>query len=229
MNQARIEWLNRLGIDVWKLRESSSFKSAEASRPSETHAKHAREPVFKGNKQTDESETLVRSDAPSKSSHSITPEPPPTQSEVPKSDSKEEPKTADDPSFELQCLAMGSSLIVFDPGIQDSSEVAKGIGYALCKYESFPLQSVDFRWPPLASEIPQSESSHGGWKSARRAFQSLITHQEWNASILVTVGTNANKVTESLQNSKYTVLKLTEFPSSTQSKKDLWHRIQEIL
>ena len=224
MNQARIEWLHRLGIDVWKLRETSSSTSAEASRLSETHAKHEREPVFKSEQKTEVSETPIPSAAPIKS-----PERPPTKSEVEKSDSMEESKIADDPSFELQCLAMGSCLIVFDPGIQDSSEVARGIGYALCKYESVPLQSVDFRWPPLASEIPQSESSHGGWKSARRAFQSLINHQEWNTNILVTVGTNANKVTESLQNSKYTVLKLSEFPSSAQSKKDLWHRIQEIL
>jgi hypothetical protein len=218
-----------MGIDVWRLRETSKPKSAKASKTSETHSKRAKKILFKGDKLAEEGVIQNSSAAPVNLPPFETQETTPTKSEVPNSDSMEGTDTTDDPSIELQCLAMGSCLIVFNPDIRDSVEMAKGIGYALCMYELTSPKSVDFKWPPLLSGLSQSESNHGGWNSARRAFHSLINHQEWNTNILVTVGSNANKVTESLQHSEYTVLKLSEFPFSAHSKRELWHRIQEIL
>ena len=119
--------------------------------------------------------------------------------------------------------------MVFNADAERLSEMALGIGNAVSKYESSSYQRLDFEWPPMSSlDLPNVES-HGGWESARRAFNSLIKRQGWTSNILVTVGSDANKVTELLRNSEYTVLKLDDFPASAQSKKELWHRIQEIL
>ena len=85
-----------------------------------------------------------------------------------------------------------------------------------------------FVWPPPATLNLPSERSHSGWESARRAFHSLISRQDWTTDILVTVGTDANEVAERLRSSEYTVLKLDEFPASAKSKRELWQRIMEI-
>ena len=106
--------------------------------------------------------------------------------------------------------------------------MALGVGLALSKYEATSHQSMTFVWPPSAALNLPSELRHGGWESARRAFHSLIGRQDWTTDILVTVGSDANEVTERLRNSEYTVLKLDEFPTSTKSKRELWKRIQEI-
>lgn len=136
---------------------------------------------------------------------------------------------ADHLSFKLQCLSVGNCLLVFKAGAERSNEMALGIGNAVSKYESASYQRLDFEWPPMSSLDMPNDGSDGGWESARRAFNSLIKRQDWTNNILVTVGSDANEVTELLRNSEYTVLKLDDFPASAQSKKELWHRIQEIL
>ncbi len=136
---------------------------------------------------------------------------------------------AEQPSFKLQCLFVGTCLVVFNAGDEFSNEMARGIGNALSKYESVSHQSLDFVWPPASNMDLPRESSHVGWESARRAFNSLIGRQDWTTNILVAVGSDANQVTERIRNTEYTVLKLDEFPASAQSKKELWQRIQEIL
>ncbi len=224
MDQARIEWLHRLGIDVWRLRKSREAKPVSALEQSESVVIRAKESTSKSEEKFDESESTVFT------------APPPTErpmfsskeGEDQPSHSTNEVIEAEQPSFKLQCLSVGTCLVVFKAEDEFSSEMALGIGNALSKYETMSHQSLDFVWPPMRDLDLPSKRSHVGWESARRAFNSLISRQDWTANILVAVGSDAIQVTEGIRNSEYTVLKLDEFPASAQSKKELWQRIQEI-
>ncbi|MXW53683.1 MAG: hypothetical protein F4X44_05965 [Gammaproteobacteria bacterium] len=225
MDQARIEWLHRLGIDVWRLRKTNESIPVSALKQSKSVAVRAKESASKIEEKIDESKSSV-----------FTALPPTERSMFVSKESENQPDHstnevigAEQPSFKLQCLFVGTCLVVFNAGDEFSNEMARGIGNALSKYESVSHQSLDFVWPPASNMDLPRESSHVGWESARRAFNSLIGRQDWTTNILVAVGSDANQVTERIRNTEYTVLKLDEFPASAQSKKELWQRIQEIL
>ena len=193
-------------------------------KPSRSVAEQAKDSNSRFEKKVDEDEALALSGLTSTESTTLESR----EEEVPPTDTSKDSIDSEPPSFHVQCLTVGNCLLVFKAGDQEFNEMALGIGNALSKYKSTSHQSVDFVWPPASTLNLPSVSSHGGWESARRAFHSLINGQDWTANTLVTVGSDANEVTELLRNSEYAILKLDEFPSTAQSKKALWQRIQEI-
>lgn len=119
--------------------------------------------------------------------------------------------------------------MVFNPKEKNAQSMAIGIGRALGRYQATVEDSVEFRWPPKLSDRLSVSSSHSGWESARRAVHSLVKSKDWTVSILVSVGSDASQVTETLLSSDTVLLKLDEFPSNATSKRELWQRMTGLL
>lgn len=221
--------MHRLGIDVWKMRDARvSSPEAIERQPAVTPSTSVDVPNILGNPR-ESNESRVVNDVARVLSNSETIEPGSTENEKLVSDSSDVNDIADDPSFELQCLLVGTCLLVFDPNEHNSRTLAEGIGRAVCKYQETALKTVNFTWPPVRPVGPSKTRRHGGWESARRAFHSLVKSHDWTFKDLVSIGQEANQVTETNLVSGVVLLKLDEFPSDGNSKRKLWQRIREML
>ncbi|MCY3885921.1 MAG: hypothetical protein OXG24_13525 [Gammaproteobacteria bacterium] len=224
MKATRIEWLHRLGIDVWKFRDTpvSILKDVEAE-PGVAPAESNNTFDSLGKKrESNESESYTGATP----AHVFTETKEVAPGEGDSSDNSPRAlPTVEEPSIELKCSAIGTCLVVFDPNVRNSNDMAMGIGYAASRYKARAHDSVGFSWPPTLS----TTKDHGGWESASRAFRSLINRQDWTFNFIVSVGSDANRITKALPSPDIDVLKLDEFPANAQTKKELWQRIAEML
>lgn len=216
--------MHRLGVDVWRLRQPDESALVATLKQSDSVAEGAGESTLKDEQKIDEDKTPVLSGSTQTETSTFESQ---VDEALPSATTKDV-IDSEQPLLHVQCLSVGTCVVVFRAGGENLNDMALGIGNALSKYKATVHQSVDFVWPPTNSLNLPGVSNHGGWKSARRAFYSLITRQEWTINTLIAVGSDANEVTERFRSSECEILKLDEFPTSAQSKKEVWQRIQEI-
>ncbi len=128
-------------------------------------------------------------------------------------------------SFDVRCVENGRALLVFDNANQVPNELYNGIVAALSCYEDGSSQEVDFVWPPRQNGAIDRGSDHFGIESAKRAFRSLAKRNAWKPTVLLVVGVGAAIITQELQESIDSIIKIDDFPSDAAAKRQLWQQI----
>lgn len=228
MDAEKIEWLHRLGIDVWRLRatrqESSQVKTAleitddTALSNSASLSRDLDNPSVSAHTFSATAPGSMSSETNSSADAKVTQQKPVSNFGSPDSVSSEV-------SFVVRCVENGRALLVFDNVSQVPSELYKGIVGALSGYEEGSLQEVDFVWPPLQKLADDPASDHSGIESAKRAFRSLAKRSAWKPTVLLVVGDSAATITQDLVDSIDSILKIDNFPSDAASKRHLWQQI----
>lgn len=136
--------------------------------------------------------------------------------------------SADNLSIHLRCVSSGKVLAVFDHDNPVPQGLYQGVVAALNGFQGSNSQEVDFSWPPQQEVVSDSGNNLASIEGARRALRSLINRNEWEPKVLLVVGNGAATVTQELQSSVESILKIAEFPKDANSKRMLWQQIVSI-
>ena len=235
MQQPKIEWLHRLGIDVWLPRISTeTFQNLPIQRAEQTElvseGKGARSKTALLTRQHRTQEKLDIGATHARQPHSQYSHPKSSEDlfltieeESPKSighDNEEKPV-----SLQVRCFTDGRVLAVDDDSNPIPHSMYLDIVRALTRCHISDLHELRFRWP--ATQNPSERIvSHGGVLEARRAFASFARNQKCDVEVLLIVGSDVDSLTQDFQESVNSIIQLDRAPSDVASKRDLWNKIQ---
>ena len=228
MDDLRIDWLHRLGIDVWKLR-GQRHTSAQLHKDVESE----QAPL-----QRESRPQLVSHSAPNhieRNDPSIGPNSPSVSHDSDRHDETGTPPSIEtrkedqhQVTIEVRCITSGDVLAVLDLNATQHTEVYRGIVLALARYQHSEQGQIDFKWPPGPTGTSGNLPEQGDIDSARRAFGSMLNRNQWKPRILCIAGEDADLIAGSLELSDVQVLRISDSPSDSESKRLLWQQIESM-
>lgn len=228
MDTERIEWLHRMGIDVWRLRKTTTSatqrepaiqSSSDSTLEDNQSTLTAPSSPLASSESASNTAAFNTSPSSSNSSDAATSNP-----ETQQSVSAQEVST-DNLSIHLRCVSSGKVLAVFDNDNRLPQEMYRGVVAALNGFQESNSQEVDFNWPPQLDAVADKGSNQASIEGARRALRSLINRNEWEPKVVLVVGAGAATVAQELENSVESILKIDAFPKDAKSKRQLWQQI----
>ncbi len=227
LDPKRIAWLHRLGVDVWMSRGSQAETVVEIEAQA-SNVEQAESDQFSVNeakfRTVEQIEEKTRGRDQGELRYVQEPESPTPQSVQPAIESE---SSEEEIAVQLQCLAYGDALVVIDQDQEDSTQLCRGIAYAMSGYANAEMHQLSFDWPPGGSQLTQEHSRIGGMSSVQRALKSLVVNHKWDARLLLIVGDMADQATRILQQEDRKVIRIPTLPDSPQAKRRLWQQILE--
>ena len=233
MDAAKIDWLHRLGIDVWCARRipiTVQGKSGERGSPNPTKVRSGKPSTRVDQNSSVESEHSRSSSSKPDSNAAAHSNASNVNQRVakPPSGTKRE-SSAEDVNLHVYAIDRGIVLCVFDHTLECEPTLLEGILRSINGYEPYEGRRVEFIWPPQVTRDEKSAKQTHSLVNAQRSFQAIFEQSIQRIRLLLTVGVRSHSLTENLLEKIELRIRLDHFPEDAESKRELWIEIQSKL